>query len=297
MRRLAVAIGVGMAGVTGAYTLIYLYRWEWNRAIIVGLFFVATEVAVVAGLLTSRLRNLDRRLDELIEGPPAPPQPPEPIDILRAERPEPADRFGWLREQPESMNVFLPVLLGAGVLASIVAWAVEHLARLSAGPLLEVRLADRLGAIAPPSGGFLGSPIRPDVVRRSAWPRVAALVAVVALLAGAAIGIDELADQIQTRPESLSDDVTTTVEIVLRGEVASQAPEYVAEVLWAACTGPDVFSGQVLPEASVAHHPGNRATFVVAADLGRQGRARLSGCLNDVTLHRVQAAVVGMTTG
>ena len=32
--------------VLGAYVFVYLYRWEWNRALFAGVLFVAAEVAL-----------------------------------------------------------------------------------------------------------------------------------------------------------------------------------------------------------------------------------------------------------
>lgn len=52
-----------MAGVvlaaSGAYVFVYLYRREWNRAIIAGTFFLATEVALLGSAVLTRLRALD----------------------------------------------------------------------------------------------------------------------------------------------------------------------------------------------------------------------------------------------
>ena len=45
--RLVVGVVLTLAG---AYLLIYLSRWEWNRAIILGLFFVAAEVALATSV-------------------------------------------------------------------------------------------------------------------------------------------------------------------------------------------------------------------------------------------------------
>ena len=36
---------------SGTYLLVYLYRWEWNRALVAGIFFVAAEVAIAAGAI------------------------------------------------------------------------------------------------------------------------------------------------------------------------------------------------------------------------------------------------------
>jgi len=47
--------------VSGAYLLIYLHRWEWNRALVSGLFLVAAEVVLV-GVVLSAIAYLVERL-------------------------------------------------------------------------------------------------------------------------------------------------------------------------------------------------------------------------------------------
>ena len=59
---------------------------------------------------------------------------------LAATRPAGRDHFAWLRPN-DRFGVFVPVLMGAGVVMSGLAWLVERLARMTAGPVLERRLA------------------------------------------------------------------------------------------------------------------------------------------------------------
>src|SRR5690606_27692531 len=109
----------------------------------------ATEVLIVGRLILQRLRAVEERLARL--------QSSEGIRVRLVEnRPEPADRFAWMRDAPGRTNVFLPVLLGAGVLASAAAWAVEAVARRTARPVLERSLAAALAPLAFPDGGFVG---------------------------------------------------------------------------------------------------------------------------------------------
>ena len=85
----------------------YLYRWEWNRALISGVIFLAAEIAVIGWALNSKLsesRPPGRR-------DPCPPhrRPPRrgsqpTLNRLRL-APSPSDKF----------NVFVPILLGAGL--------------------------------------------------------------------------------------------------------------------------------------------------------------------------------------
>ena len=47
---------------------VYLYRWEWNRALISGVIFLAAEVAVIGWFLNSRVSDLGHRVDEMRTG-------------------------------------------------------------------------------------------------------------------------------------------------------------------------------------------------------------------------------------
>jgi len=57
-RLLAVVVLVA----SGAYFIIYLYRWEWNRAQMSAAIFIAAEVGLIGWLLADRMRRLERRL-------------------------------------------------------------------------------------------------------------------------------------------------------------------------------------------------------------------------------------------
>ena len=82
---------------------------------------------------------------------------------LRDHAPEPAKPFAWLTRS--QTNVFVPVLLGAGVVLSGLAWIVDRIARATAGPSMEKGLARPLSTLRPDPGGLLGEappdPFRP----------------------------------------------------------------------------------------------------------------------------------------
>jgi hypothetical protein len=138
--------------VSGYYVLAYLYWWEWNRALIAGVFFLAIELALGVLLVLTRVARLERRIEA--EGRAA--QHARTLDVLRSNAPPRADRFAWLDPRRSSqLNVFVPILLGAGVLLSGVAWLIEQVARTTSGPALERDLATRLDELSVPSGGFL----------------------------------------------------------------------------------------------------------------------------------------------
>lgn len=307
MRRLPLLFALGVGATSGAYTIIYLYRWEWNRAMIAGLFFLATEVVMSAALITGRLRTLERRLDVAALGGTTVAGPtgagitpleagPTVLERIREGTPPPRDHFAWLRDQTGSLGVFLPVLLGAGVLASGLAWLVEQVARSSAGPILDRRLVAQLAPISVPSGDLL------DVSHEAApasRPRHVRSVVAVALLAVTgmvtATGLDFLADRIQTRPDVLQAGTETLIELEMRGEVADRDPGRILGHLWATCTGPDVFKTRRLPAPVLLHGVDGQGSVRIATDIGEHGLDRLTGCLNDTTLEKVQARVVRVT--
>jgi len=156
---LLVIAGLTLAG-SATYLFVYLYRWEWNRALISGMLFLAAEVGVVALLVLSRLAEMQRRLDE--------PDRRRVIDErLRAARGEPSRVFEWLKPDASRTNVFVPILMGAGLILSGLAWVVERLGRATAGPGADASVARQLARLGPPAGGFLDDRADPLRVLRS----------------------------------------------------------------------------------------------------------------------------------
>ena len=144
--RIAGVLGLAVMASTALYFFVYLWRWEWNRALIAGMLFVATEVAVATVAVLNRLRRLAEQLAS-----------PDPgvLARIRESAPPPRDQFAWLSPKSGQMGVFVPVLIGMGVIASALAWVVERLARATAGPVLERGLAARLSPLAWPAGGLV----------------------------------------------------------------------------------------------------------------------------------------------
>ena len=284
MKGVARSVSVLAAAACGVYTLVYLYRWEWHRAILAGVFLVVAEVALATAVVLRRLAALDRRLTEVAARPA---YQPEVLVHLRETAPTPRPPFAWL--ETDRLGVFLPILLGAGMLASAAAWVVEGLARATAQPVLERRLATRLGVFALPAGGLLGpdstAPLLPTR-QAPAWP--ARLVLMTLAVFGGALGIDELADATQTRPDTVRTGVHTVVELDLHGELAEADPPRMAAYLWHTCAGT---LRRDIPEPTVTDLGHARVQLAVAADIGTHAFRRLHGCLEDAALDRVQAGV------
>jgi hypothetical protein len=208
--------------VSGAYLLIYLYRWEWNRAIISGLFFLSAEVALASAMILRRLRVLENRV--------AP--PPEPsravFERLRStpvERPNP---FGWL-DQRGHTQVFVPVLLGAGAILSAVAYVVERVAEATAVPALDRHLANGL---------ICGTPTTPqerDEPSRT-MTMTSTLLALVAIGLVGWLGIHALLDATQSRPDVTDRPARTTIDLsIAQRSAPDQSAAAAAEALWIAC--------------------------------------------------------------
>ena len=148
-RRAGVLAALATLAGSGMYVFVYLYRWEWNRAQVSAAIFIAAEVGLIGWLLSDRLRRVERRLEVATVG-----AADRRLQVLRTSAPPPRVGFAWLTRQ-DQMSGFIPVLLGAGALLSGIAWVVERLARATAGRAAEQGLANRLGALELPSGGFL----------------------------------------------------------------------------------------------------------------------------------------------
>ena len=82
---------------------------------------------------------------------------------------------------------------------------------------------------------------------------------------GGAVGIDELADATQTRPDARRAGVHTVVELELHGELAGAAPARVVPSLWQTCEGT---LRRDLPEPVVTDLGGSRVHLEVPVDLG-----------------------------
>ncbi len=151
--RIAKLLGGVVMATTALYFFVYLWRWEWNRALIAGVLFVATEVAMASATVLNRLHSLSSKLVTLADKQAAP--DPAVLTRIRESAPGPRDHFEWLSPRSGHMGVFVPVLIGMGVVASGLAWLVERLARATAGPVMERGLAGRLGPLAWPTGGLV----------------------------------------------------------------------------------------------------------------------------------------------
>ncbi|MGD9798658.1 MAG: hypothetical protein AB7H43_10005 [Acidimicrobiia bacterium] len=280
------AITATMLAASGGYLIVYLYRWEWNRALVAGCFFVATEVALLGTLLLRRLASIEQRLDRIEDRATLP--------TIRRTAPPASPPFQWLDESSTRLQVFVPVLLGAGVIMSLLAFAVERLAMVTSRPLLERDLARRLDDVQLPRHGLLAAepdPVPRPVHRPARVARVGATAFTV--LAGAVLTVtaaDLVADATQDRSDPpLAGGTEISLSIERRFTVRSS--EATAEALFVACRhtighahGLDALTGG---DDGLVH-----LTFSPA--IGKHATRRFVGCMEDAQFDRILADVVSV---
>jgi hypothetical protein len=283
-----------LAGVvlvlSGGYMIVYLYRWEWNRAIISGVFFVAAEVALASSMILRRLQRLEART------PPPPTPSPLVLDRIRSTPVDRPDPFAWLKPRGDELGVFIPVLLGAGAILSTLAYVVERIAEATALPAVDRRLATRLAPLSPPDGGLRGA--RSVAGRSAARPpptpgrRLGAVVATALSIAAIAvvgwIGVQALLEATQSRPDPGDRPARTTIELSVSQRRTRSTPEAAAEALWVDCRAR---LGSRPVEAAVTALGGDRVALVLEPGIGRLGTRRLTGCLSDLRIDLVRATV------
>ena len=274
---------------SGAYLLIYLYRWEWNRAIISGIFFLAAEIALATSTLLRRMRAIEgRERAPAVAGLAA--TPLERLWETPIDRPDP---FGWLAPRGDRLGVFVPVLLGAGAVLSALAYVVERIAEATALPVADRQLARRLDALAPAPGGLLGAPpARAPTRPRTTRPAraLAVLVALAAVGVVAWLGIGALLDATQTRADDPSErPATTTIELAVAQKRTSQSPVDATRALWVGCRAT---LGTTRVDASITGGGADRVRVVLEPGIGRLATRRLTGCLSDLRINRLMVTVV-----
>ncbi|MHA4814709.1 hypothetical protein ACXZ65_10185 [Streptomyces aculeolatus] len=279
----------GLSGAAaGGYFVVYLYRWEWQRALISGVLLLAVEVLLVGIVLHARVSRLRRevaesrdRTEEILRG----------LERTRSEPP----RFRWLEgRRPDGTHrtyVFVPVLMAAGAVMSAAAWAVQKVAAATGRPA-DRRTAARLAGLAAPPGGVGGAePLeaRPAVRRP---PRIRTLVVAVLALAALVLGLVLLADATRTRPQQRPDAAATAVvfEVAVRGSADAAAGRMAARDLWESCRRATRVPARHAP---LSRLEGDIWVGSVRPALGDHDRMRLRGCLDDATAERTTAKVLG----
>ena len=153
-RRIGTALATVTLAGSGVYLFVYLYRWEWNRALMAGVFLLAAQMALSTTAVLNRLRALEGAQVAEAARP-----APQALARVREAAPPARDHFAWMQPSADRLGVFVPILMGAGFVLSGLAWLVERVARKTAGSALEQGLAARLSAFALPDQGLVPAPV------------------------------------------------------------------------------------------------------------------------------------------
>lgn len=284
-KRLAYAVLAIVLAASGTYMFVYLYRWEWNRTLIAGIFFVAAEIGLIGAAILEKLKKMEDRLEaRAVEAPPT-------LAAIQETAPEPKAGFKWLTRN-EGTNVFVPVLMGAGFVVSGIAWLVERLAHATARPAMERGLAWRLAPVSLPSGGFVGGGVTALAPRPSRTKaRVKHALITIAVAAALSLSVDALGDLTQNRPDAALPGTSSTLVLEINTRSSDTSSVETATRLWGACAG--TLPGYI-DAPKIAALGSGKALVVTQPALGEHTQRRLSGCLSDTTLDEVQARVVSL---
>ena len=297
MRRIAYVFGSLAAAGAGTYLVVYLYRWQWQRAILCGILLLVVEVMLLGIVLLGRLTRIEERVKEsdARQRELTTRQEDVLVRLRQGSVEREGARFRWLEETTDRTYVFVPVLMVTGVLLSGLAWVVQRIASATGRPA-ERRLAGRLAVLAAPEPGAVVGELedRPALGRRSKGriARVAAVTVVgAALLAALVVG---LADLTQTREQSASDSEATSVlvQVDVRGaDMTAERQALAAQQVWERCRDS---TSVPLNHATLGSLGGGMFAGVVRPALAEHDRMRLRGCLEDAALDRAHLTVMGM---
>jgi hypothetical protein len=279
---------------SGTYVFVYLVRWEWNRALIAGLFFLAAELALVADVLLARFARLSNQIEQERTRE----QTTALAARLRANRPDTPGPFAWLAPDRDRLSVFLPVLIGAGVVLSAVAYLVEQLSRVTAVPVAEHELARGLATMALPAEGLspLGRIPRslPGAVaapRASPFWRWFTMAGLVAVLTAGVLAAFQLLLSI---PEPADRAHVLTVDVVVMRRDLDQPERDIVMSLWSVCR--TRLPRDVALESAAPLDPVDpaRIRMTLSPAPGESDAKEFVGCVQDALVERARAYVLGV---
>jgi len=289
--RLSVLLGLVVLFFSGMFLVVYLLRWEWNRALIAGVFFLAAEMFLATDVLLRRMAAVDRQIERSSER--------EQIEslaaMLRSNRPQHAGPFAWLARDPDRSYVLVPILLGAGVILSGIAFVVERLSRISAAPVAEHELARGLSGLALPRTGLHPTGQTPQDTFGRTGPtqrgRNAAVI-VVLVLAMLAV-IFTLTFTLITRPAPTQPGAALVIDVSVSAKRLDQSDGAVAASLWAVCQVRVPSEVDLVALGTSPQDPALQRLVVSPAPSTFDER-ELLGCLQDAVVDRSLAQVVAV---
>ncbi|MDX3457634.1 hypothetical protein PV396_37750 [Streptomyces sp. ME02-8801-2C] len=282
------------AAYAGYYTVLYLTRWEWQRALISAALLIVVEVFLATVLLLTRLSRLEERLersDARVE---------EVRKRLEQTRGSVPNHFNWLAAVDRTeLNgthrtfVFVPVLMVAGAALSGIAMVIQKVAGATARPGAERRLAGRLAALtAPPITATVPLESLPAVPAARTGRGAFAVVAAVGGLLLVPVLWSALADATQTRAEQPPDAASTTMvfRVETYGDRSEGAVQLAARDLWETCRRSTAATND---NATLNRMNDGVYAGVIRPALPPHDVTRLHGCLQDANTNRTSAVVLG----
>lgn len=280
-RLIGAALSLGVFVWSGSYFVVYLGRWEWNRAIVSGLVALALLTVLCTSVVLRRLAALDQRLDAASRGgrgvAPTGSDPARAL-IGDANLAAAQHRFEWLRPDGRTTGVFIPVLLGTGMILSLLAYAVERLAGWFAGDTLDRRTASVIPLDLPLSGRGPVTSRRGDEPVRRATPRRSRAIGIVLTLLLVAGGVEAVRRLTQSTGDHLHEPGSTTVVVEVDTK-RGRTPEAAVESMWALCR-PRIDE----PGLRQVTSEGSMVTIEIDRALTLTAERRLRGCFEDVVL-------------
>lgn len=288
----------GLSAVyAGYYMVLYLTRWEWQRALISGMLLLIVEVFLATVVLLTRFSRIEERMaqsDARVE------------DVRRrleqTRTPNPHE-FRWVRsahmqelDGTQRTFVFVPVLMAAGAALSGVAMVIQKVAGATARAGAERRLAGRLAVLTAPELGPRDA-LQPMEDRPAVAPaRTGRTVVTAALAAGSLLLVpvlwSALADATQTREQDTPDAAATTVvfKVEFKGDGGDSAVQLAAQDLWETCRRSTAAQND---KATLSRLDGDVYSAVVRPALASHDVMRLRGCIEDASTNRTTATVLG----
>lgn len=194
------------------------------------------------------------------------------------------------------MFVFVPVLLGVGVILFALAYVVERIARLTAAPS-RGRTTAAFAPLDVPSRRLDASPTATRA-RKAQEPRGLSIGRVVAVLVTAAVlitfAVMTLLESTQSRPDPFDRPERTVIVLNVEERRADSSPTVAAEALWVARR--PTLGGLPRSTANVTALSGDLVQLELRPGLGDTAVRRFTGCLRDATLDLVRANVVDSET-
>ncbi|MGX9889385.1 hypothetical protein [Streptomyces sp. NPDC002276] len=285
------------AAYAGYYMVLYLTRWEWQRALMSGVLLLVVEVFLATVVVLTRFSRMEDRLEQ---------SDARVEDVrrrLEQTRTQHPDQFRWVRsvdtqelDGTQRTFVFVPVLMAAGAALSGIAMVIQKVAGATARPGAERRLAGRLAALSAPELGPRSARSaledRPAVAPTRTGRKAVAVTAAAGGLLLTPLLWSALADATQTRPEKTPDAAGTTLvfQVEFKGDGGDEAVQLAAQDLWETCRRS---TAALNDKATLSSLDDGVYSAVIRPALPSHDLMRLRGCIEDASTNRAAATVLG----